>query len=281
MASRIAARRKTRPKSKRIPVQAFPLGQERDYTRTLLALVRAIHSIAKPRLMEWYKDNRRSDSHADAKQPLAKVISGIKFEIEKKLSRSQVRPGLIAQGGRVAAFNRNAMNAQFKAVLAIDPFVAAKQVGIEREEIEIFAINNSQLIESIGSQYLDEVQQKTMEALNSGLRPEDYAEDLQKRFDVTESRARLIARDQMGKLNGALTQARQTSLGIDRYIWRTAKDERVRGDPAGKYPDAIPSHFALEGLMFSWSDPPEPGHPGDDYQCRCRAEPVFPDDLDL
>lgn len=48
----------------------------------------------------------------------------------------------------------------------------------------------------------------------------------------------------------------------DRYVWRTRRDERVR-----------PSHRMNDGRIFSWSDPPATGHPGDDYNCRCEAVP--------
>ncbi len=49
------------------------------------------------------------------------------------------------------------------------------------------------------------------------------------------------------------------------YIWRTVGDEKVRGN-----------HRAREGQSFSWEDPPEGGHPGEDYNCRCWTEPIVP-----
>ena len=48
----------------------------------------------------------------------------------------------------------------------------------------------------------------------------------------------------------------------DYYIWRTRKDERVRG-----------KHAEREGKIFNWHVPPTGGHPGEDYNCRCWAEP--------
>ena len=30
-----------------------------------------------------------------------------------------------------------------------------------------------------------------------------------------------------------LNRLRQRDLGVERYVWRTARDERVRGNPAG------------------------------------------------
>ncbi len=47
------------------------------------------------------------------------------------------------------------------------------------------------------------------------------------------------------------------------YIWRTREDDKVRG-----------SHAANNGKIFSWDSPPETGHPGEEYGCRCWAEPV-------
>jgi SPP1 gp7 family putative phage head morphogenesis protein len=50
------------------------------------------------------------------------------------------------------------------------------------------------------------------------------------------------------------------------YTWRTAGDDKVRH-----------AHAALNGQVFSWSSPPEGGHPGTAHNCRCWAEPYFGD----
>lgn len=50
------------------------------------------------------------------------------------------------------------------------------------------------------------------------------------------------------------------------YIWRTRGDDKVR-----------PSHAANNGQIFAWDDPPPTGHPGEDYGCRCTAEPYPPE----
>lgn len=50
------------------------------------------------------------------------------------------------------------------------------------------------------------------------------------------------------------------------YIWRTQGDENVRS-----------SHAANNGQVFARDDPPATGHPGEDYGCRCTAEPYDPE----
>ena len=49
------------------------------------------------------------------------------------------------------------------------------------------------------------------------------------------------------------------------YLWRTRRDAKVRS-----------SYAERDGQIFSWEDPPEGGHPGEDHGCRCTAEPYLP-----
>ncbi|MDN2565194.1 minor capsid protein [Aquibium sp. A9E412] len=60
---------------------------------------------------------------------------------------------------------------------------------------------------------------------------------------------------------------RQQALGVERYIWRSRNDARVR-----------PLHAAHDDGVFFWDAPPEGGHPGEAYNCRCIAEPFVPDE---
>lgn len=96
--------------------------------------------------------------------------------------------------------------------------------------------------------------------------------------DKTERASAQVARtgkDQISQINTQLEKARLVSLGILDYEWITMRDERVRGNPTGLYPRARPSHFAREGKIFNWNDPPEGGHPGEADGCRCKARPRF------
>lgn len=97
------------------------------------------------------------------------------------------------------------------------------------------------------------------------------------------NRSRLLARDQIGKLTGKITQLRNQELGIDRYTWFTAADERVRTShrpmniKVGRWDNS--SLYSENGKDFS----ARPGswvqlHPGIDINCRCTSAP-FLDDL--
>ncbi|MHA1597825.1 MAG: phage minor head protein [Alphaproteobacteria bacterium] len=64
-----------------------------------------------------------------------------------------------------------------------------------------------------------------------------------------------------GETEAMMLKAKGGSGGQGSYIWRTVGDGKVRS-----------SHAERDGKTFSWDDPPEGGHPGKAYNCRCRAE---------
>jgi hypothetical protein len=137
--------------------------------------------------------------------------------------------------------------------------------------------------------YKDNVSALTEQAVTSGWSVKTLAERIHALdTKMTTGKANFIARDQIGKLNGEITHRRMESVGLTMYIWETSGDERVRGYPGGKYPDARPSHHLMDGLLCSWNDGAvysqdggktwidRPSgavllHPGQDYQCRCTA----------
>lgn len=142
------------------------------------------------------------------------------------------------------------------------------------EKVDLAIDVNASLIKSIGAEHWGKVGKAVLDNYQGKLQG-SLTDRLLELGDITENRAKFIARDQTAKLTGMLTQARQEENGIDEYVWRTAKDERVVGDPGGKYPEGSPGHmdhYEREGKVFSWDSPPPDGHPSEAYNCRCYAQ---------
>lgn len=124
---------------------------------------------------------------------------------------------------------------------------------------------NVALIKTIPEEYFKRIETIVFTGTTQGRRATSMIQEIQKVGKVTENRARLIARDQSSKLNSALNQQRSQNLGVEEYVWRTAGDERVRD-----------SHKTKNGKVFRWDNPPkDTGHPGQDIQCRCVAQPII------
>jgi SPP1 gp7 family putative phage head morphogenesis protein len=149
--------------------------------------------------------------------------------------------------------------------------------------IDRYRAANIARIKSIGSERLGEFRELLEQAETEGWQVDVLRKKVQEQFDVSKSKADLLARDQTLKLGAAITQERQTQAGIKKYQWSTSGDERVRdGGPRGNQAD----HKSLDGTIQSWDDPPDNGvgenvHPGEDFQCRCVAIPVLPDISEL
>ena len=70
------------------------------------------------------------------------------------------------------------------------------------------------------------------------------------------------ARATVLQLGGTVNRTVQVAVGVEQYIWRTQRDDRVR-----------PEHAARDGRKFQWDSPPSDGHPGAAINCRCVAIP--------
>lgn len=180
---------------------------------------------------------------------------------------------------KIAARSGVALNVSPSNLINIAP------TDLHRAEIEGFVASSVELITKVPRDVLAGMEPWLAEKLIEGARPGDIRAGLIERLGISESRAMLIARDQIGKLSGKINETNQRLADVDSYTWMDMDDERVRGNPSGKYPRARPSHHALSGKVFRWSDPPVSGHggqrlhPGQPIQCRCWPDPVIPADI--
>ena len=140
-----------------------------------------------------------------------------------------------------------------------------------RTMMERWVEDNVALIKTIPQESLGRMRQIVLEGYRNGETTTAIVKQIQRTYSVDRRHAQLLARDQIAKLNGDITQQQQQDAGVVEYVWSTSGDSRVR-----------PSHAALNHKRFRWDDPPvvdeKTGrrcHPGKDYQCRCCALPVF------
>lgn len=161
-----------------------------------------------------------------------------------------------------AVVRRGEQHAKSLPKVSIHHGVGAKVDGFRR--------TNLAKIKSLAADQIDELRGILEEAEKTGARVESIRKSVLERFDVSRSKADLLARDQVLKLNAQVTQARQTEAGIVEYEWSASGDERVRE-----------MHDELDGSIQRWDDPPvtneegDRNHPGEDFQCRCVAVPIL------
>ena len=148
---------------------------------------------------------------------------------------------------------------------------------------------NYKLIKNLSTDYISKINGVITNGIQNGATIEEMTASIQKVSDSIKGyRARYIARDQVSRLNALATRKQAESVGIANFFWTTAGDEKVRGNPSGKYPKAIPSHYIMDGTLCNYSNSelysldlgktwiPRPvkaprTNPGISYLCRCLA----------
>jgi len=260
---------------KRIPRGVRPRLIERSYGSALIAFMRKVEREFDP-LMEALPgllanaaregriDSVRLDAGegkrvrelvAEARARMTNTISGQVDDLAAKFAQE------------TSAHGRIQLNRQTRAALGADVFINDRGLATLMER---FVDSNVGLIKKLSDEQAGHIESAILRAVQDAKPYTELAGELQDRFGIGERRAVLIARDQIGKFYGQTNAARHRELGISKFIWRTANDERVRDE-----------HEALEGQVFSYDDPPSEGLPGEPIQCRCYADPDFSDILGL
>ena len=255
---------------------ARPLGRnliiplERQYFRDILHVLepmfkatREIIIPAIPSIIREFMAETRIDAYGET---ISKTIGEATVGIGRELKDQQIEATAAKNGIKVNNFNKTMTDKRTEALLGItiprsEPYVES--------QIASFTARNVDLIKDIPRQHISKLTAIIREGTERGDSTTSIIKDIQKLTGQTRRRAKLIARDQVSKFNGKLTQLRQTESGIDEYIWSTSKDEKVRN-----------SHARLNGKIFSWNDPPPVGHPGEDVQCRCIPIAYIPEFMD-
>ena len=276
--------RKGRLRLRRIPRQRLPRVIERQLrTRIFRALARArelVQTRLIPRLPELERlavittqDQIEAVLRADV-EPWSDIVARILADIRAQFAEGDAALDEAARlaADQVSSFNQERVTRQLRAVLGVDIFMAEPRLG---EMLAASIQENTGLIKSIPERFFAEVEQTIFRQFRTGQRASDIAPEIAERFSVSRKRAAFIARDQISKLNGDLTRMRQVELGIPGYIWRTSRDERVRGSQEGSVfgpGTGARKHAKLEGTRQSWDKPPivdertgRRAHPGGDF----------------
>lgn len=299
IASQNAARPKFRGhkklKSKVVP--HYPANIEREYMRLMNIYTNRFEKIIKkhlPKILSLSLNIMRVDGTQDE---LNYEFAAIASEVTEWTNGVDTRFSLEMQLQKLAEMTKKMSVEQWKKIcertLGINILEDYYKGEFYREAIKEWVNTNINLIKTTQNQALNKMQEIITDGWQQGRLIRDIEKDIKKHYtlvrtkmvngieqeiDITKRHARMIARDQIGKLNAEITRSQQKDAGVSEYIWSSVQDERVRD-----------RHAELNGKRYKWGEPPivdertgRRAEPGEDYQCRCVALPVFDiDELNL
>ena len=237
-----------------------------------------------PEVMAAYKVEIRNDSRMDGlfdlRSKISKMIGNVSSAVEKKNKDFDLR----ARIDRVAVSIKNTALREWKKTIQ-------KTFGLEvddkhyKDELYINAIKEwDDAVEARMKGMPEELLQKIREIIETGYEKGDSPTIIKVRVQNTinamKRKAALNAQAHVSILNSECTKTNQKDAGVEKYMWKSMRDSKVR-----------PCHRELDGKVLSWDDPPEMWYdtksrgrvytgrhcgPGEDYNCRCTAVPIFP-----
>ncbi len=282
----------------RIPQAHHSTMIESDYATHLVQIVGHARSAARPLLDELPRLMRSAHSEHmrvdDGEGRKAIALLHLSRERMAAVTRQDVTARFVtAIGTREVVHQHNQFSRQVRAALGVylwTPKVPkARHVIVGRTDsvrldsralrydsvgsrLDEFVTANVAQIKSLGNQPLDQIEKLVLDAFSIGKRHETLAKEIQQRFVVAESSARLIARSQLGRLYARVAIDRQKEIGLKQWQWMTVLDEAVRA-----------THKVLHGQIYDHDpDGRQPPFPvGYEPNCRCSPQPVFGSALDM
>lgn len=248
----------------------YPKNFERDYYRVLRAVVRRLKSATNNNIpMLAYSLRQDDDStvtDAFVQAILAELLKSM--TVEEAISELE-----LILAGVSSVVDANVISA-FAEAVSVDVFLNDSAL-LDTVKAE-WKAQQSRLVDSIVNTYIEKLQIIVSNAVQRGTAMSEVKGEIKVLLNTTDKRAKFIARNEVGNLNGIITMRRQVDCGISVYQWSSSHDERVR-----------PSHAEMDGKYFYWNSdkvgeingikvyPAPKYHPCMDYNCRCVALPVI------
>lgn len=148
----------------------------------------------------------------------------------------------------------------------IEPFIRLNDV---RDILDRSIAQNVSLISSVNGDTKKRVEQILFDGFAMRKTKKEITDQLAAAMGITKRRARLIAGDQLDKLNISLTGYRSQQIGVTSYRWKHTPQLHPRS-----------WHVARDGKIFRYDTPPSDGPPGYALNCKCRAEGIIDGEID-
>lgn len=251
-----------------LPAPTPSIGAERGYLKAERDLLRGLRKAIDEEIMPRYTPGIPDAlPFADARigvQDVSQSFWNLVEQVKERLlsvANATVNRILRLEGQR----HSEKFVAIVKSKIGVDLKGAVRNSDLEGY-LEEAARRNANLIKNLADQTLRRIQERVTQATLNGESHAILRSRLAKEFGLSDSRARLIARDQIGKLTSDLNRLRQEQAGIEKYAWSGSLDERERE-----------LHVSLEGRVYRWGErtgAEEGLPPGQPIQCRCVARPI-------
>lgn len=234
-----------------------------EHTRFIVGLQRELNALIREQLGNLIErvgaaDVGRTDRLDAVGDEVKAAVGTTRAAILDRIKPERLLIGVAKSGKNVFVSNRKRYAKSGFALLGINDLPPKSEAAL----LSSWTQENIQLIKGVNEEQLNKLEALFMRSSRDGARASDITSEVSTIMGSSLSRAKLIAYDQIGKLNGQLDRLKQTNIGVTHYIWRSSQDEAVRK-----------THKKFNGQRYAWESGSPEGHPGQPVRCRCIADP--------
>lgn len=199
---------------------------------------------------------------------LAKVLNSLQYYFR---THFQTLADRVSR--KFASRAESGASVSLKSILKEEGFTVNFRLTRQMNDIlQAVIAENVGLIKSIPSEYFSQIQTIVMQGVKNGRDLEYIKSELLKRYQITERRAQIIARDQTNKATQDIARSRVMETGIT-----TARWVHIPGAKTSRE-----THKAFDGQIFDIrkgmydKDVGRYVQPGELINCNCRFRLVVP-----
>lgn len=162
---------------------------------------------------------------------------------------------------------------QLKAI-TISPKLTAEQA----DAISVgYTLDIEKYIQDFSIKEIVELREKIKKNVLAGTRYEGLIAEIQQSYGVSQRKATFLARQETSLMMQEFKKTRYVDAGSKSYYWRCFQNVEVTPSHVVRK-----GHWRLRNTKQYWDKPPvtnqktgATNHPGCDYNCFCRAEPII------
>ena len=211
----------------------------------------------------WIKavSTEANDAAVKLHQELERTLNHIESSLDQAVEKYKVDPDHAV----------DQIQKDFRSVaerLSVDPELSQSSKAALKED---YTDNMKLNIQTFSDKMVQDLRGVVQENAEQGCRFDRLIQGIQGKYDVSQSKAKFLARQETSLFMSKFTQKRYEEAGVQKYRWSTSHDARVRDD-----------HDHLDKKVFFFSEPPitdrstgARNNPGCDFNCRCVAIPIL------
>jgi SPP1 gp7 family putative phage head morphogenesis protein len=202
---------------------------------------------------------------------LLRLSKKVKRKLLSQFDDSRIEAQIRKTLGKVDKKTRDAFYSRIAAKVGIDSKALIAKEGL-KTTTNALILETAQWVKTLRDEALEKFTNNSLFAMSQGESIDTVVKQFDEIVSERKNHARFLARNQVQNYNSVTTKIRAQNLGIEKAVWVTAGDERVR-----------PSHVARDGKEFDLAEGLYSSQdglsllPGSDYNCRCTYELIIPE----